>query len=1075
MAFEAAITRANGYGGLVDSAGLPFRDVGDPLAPTSGYDGFDLPHVLQFNANVGSTRIYWRDRWDEALRSAREDALAMETDTGLMGPLQERMLATANLPGHVAVPNDKDPVQKAVRDHLTAALAQMVGPEEQLHKLRMNLLWGVWFGRQGAKPIWRWVRVGGVKTMCMVDWAPMRGDKISTTKDGIPVADVYGGADQKMFPDSEITYTTNGARGLVLHGDCAWGWRQRVIIHRHELIDGDFFDAAAAEAAMGLGVRSRVYWLDWIRREWLARVCDFIDRVGLGITIWYYDAGNPKAKEQAETASREQSNRTNIVVARYGGEKDERKAVERVEVPVNGAEFLLRMMQDVREQQRLYIIGQTMSTGGDHVGGDMGGSHRAKFAQDTKRQIIEFDSRNLDATLTGSMKNPGLLSMMQYWTFPVTWPSDANPDGFRARWVTDLEDEESKDRLDAATALWGMGVDIKEDELRAAAGFTKPAEGDAVVSGAQGQDVGAPGEQRFPGDGKGPMPGEGGADAGLAPGEDDTSDEALLGDPAAFFRDGWPELYAERREGEVWQGPSGGYFTLKGGHVVPAAAPGGEGGKTSAGAAAPQRVSPAKVAAGIGSKLARGQGASAVADWEAVPKAQRVAVANALAPDQKRDLLEAAKKQKGQSAAPQATAPQAAPAAPADLPTFAKDVADVAAQTKTGGFGENKVFISHVFREMQKKQPGLTAEEFKGRLLEAQQAGLIQLSRADLVGAMNAADVAESSARRGEGEFHFVQSPGQREQTKPDAAAEQRVKEQAVADWRASQAPAQHALSAEEEALLGGDPLQHARDASGHEHKGEGEGGGQFTGSGGGAKATKGAKPSPARGIAGQLASGDMAGAAAAWEALPLGERPGVAASLPRAAAKKLLNAINSQQQAPQQSPQPAPAQQPAPSPRRMTHDELKQSVVGSLGRESVIDVAELQKALPNNSPEEINDALLALAAEDRKSPPTDRPAVRLVGVGDRSSFTSEELKSLPKGMGEEYGWVRLEAPQGTAGEIHPAERRRATGSDQFPAVAPVRPTVSAPEQHARLSPEEEAELYAECRREIDRVFPKGE
>jgi hypothetical protein len=35
---------------------------------------------------------------------------------------------------------------------------------------------------------------------------------------------------------------------------------------------------------------------------------------------------------------------------------------------------------------------------------------------------------------------------------------------------------------------------------------------------------------------------------------------------------------ARRQEGEVWKGPSGRYFTIKSGHVVPAKTPGGEGG-----------------------------------------------------------------------------------------------------------------------------------------------------------------------------------------------------------------------------------------------------------------------------------------------------------------------------------------------------------------------------------------------------------------------------------------------------------------------------------------------------------------
>jgi hypothetical protein len=493
MAFyESIAARANGYPGLVGPWGEPI-DRGTSFQPRTGYDGFAIPHTLNFASMVGSLRGYWRDRYDEALKFARDAAQDMEHDTTLMGPLQERMLAVVSLPGHVHVPNEKDPVQKFVKDHITKALEGMVGPEESILKLRMNLLWGLWFGRQGAKAKWAWTRQDGVKTLTLADWQPLRGDKISHLKDGTPAVDIYAASGEYEFPDADITTTTNGARALVLQGDMSWGWRSRVLIHRHELVDADFFDAEAAEAIFGLGIRSRVFWLDWISREWLARVSDFVDRVGLGVTLWYYDASNPQALAIAQTNAKTQTDRANIFVPRFG--TDKRPAVERVEVPTGGAEMLLRLRQDIREVQRLYIVGQTMSTGGSkQSGGDMGGSHRARLAADTKDQIRNFDARNLDATITGSMVHPGLISMIQYHTFPSTWPSERNPNGFRASWVTDLEADKSGEKVEAGIKVMTAGVALKADELRGAAGYSKPTEGDETVGGAQPIMPGGPGD-----------------------------------------------------------------------------------------------------------------------------------------------------------------------------------------------------------------------------------------------------------------------------------------------------------------------------------------------------------------------------------------------------------------------------------------------------------------------------------------------------------------------------------------------------------------------------------------------------
>jgi hypothetical protein len=74
---------------------------------------------------------------------------------------------------------------------------------------------------------------------------------------------------------------------------------------------------------------------------------------------------------------------------------------------------------------------------------------------------------------------------MQKWSFPETYPSDANPNGFAVRWVFDTEKSESGERLDAAAKVIGAGVTLKADEVRSAAGFSKPGPGDETVGGPQ--------------------------------------------------------------------------------------------------------------------------------------------------------------------------------------------------------------------------------------------------------------------------------------------------------------------------------------------------------------------------------------------------------------------------------------------------------------------------------------------------------------------------------------------------------------------------------------------------------------
>ncbi|RKG81184.1 hypothetical protein D7W79_05985 [Corallococcus exercitus] len=93
-------------------------------------------------------------------------------------------------------------------------------------------------------------------------------------------------------------------------------------------------------------------------------------------------------------------------------------------------------------------------------------------------------------------------------------------------------------------------------------------------------------------------------------------------------------------------------------------------------------------------------------------------------------------------------------AAPHDPAAFAKNVLRVARALPSGRFGDDKVFISHVWKAM---QPSWASREaFDSALLEANRKRHLTLTRADLVSVMNPADVAESEVRFYGATFHFV-------------------------------------------------------------------------------------------------------------------------------------------------------------------------------------------------------------------------------------------------------------------------------------------------------------------------------
>jgi len=114
-----------------------------------------------------------------------------------------------------------------------------------------------------------------------------------------------------------------------------------------------------------------------------------------------------------------------------------------------------------------------------------------------------------------------------------------------------------------------------------------------------------------------------------------------------------------------------------------------------------------------------------------------------------------------QSENPSCSAALPAPVSPPielDLPTFAEHVKAGARVSPTGRFGDSKVFISHVWRAVQSDPAFRTMDlaTFKERLAEANNARLLDLSRADLVQAMDPKDVEESELHYLNATFHFV-------------------------------------------------------------------------------------------------------------------------------------------------------------------------------------------------------------------------------------------------------------------------------------------------------------------------------
>ncbi|WP_166831428.1 hypothetical protein [Thalassoroseus pseudoceratinae] len=95
-----------------------------------------------------------------------------------------------------------------------------------------------------------------------------------------------------------------------------------------------------------------------------------------------------------------------------------------------------------------------------------------------------------------------------------------------------------------------------------------------------------------------------------------------------------------------------------------------------------------------------------------------------------------------------------------NLTEFADRVRTIAKNSATGRFGDNKVFLSHVWNQYRGDGGGngMTRSDFDQLLVDANRKNLLTLSRADLISAMDPQDVQSSEIRLANSTFHFLRT-----------------------------------------------------------------------------------------------------------------------------------------------------------------------------------------------------------------------------------------------------------------------------------------------------------------------------
>jgi Protein of unknown function (DUF935) len=519
---------------LFDGAGKPIP----PAALTS--DG--LGHVYTFQSlwNAANKSYSWR--WDEAYKRSQRDAVAMRRDCFLQGLLEERILPTSQMGWHVEPDNKKDRAQMQEAEYLTSCVQAMPNFERMTYCLLNE---GVWAGRSGAMLQWDWMDVRGERSFIPGQFNPVNGDKLQFTWDGIPEIMIYSSiSDQLEKEGCEIRITDRWRVAVFSRPE----WRDRLIVYKHIIIDADFFESEMHGGIMGVGCRNFIYWSNFIRLEVSSYLLDFMQRVGSGFNVYYYDPSNPQAQAEAVTIAKTQGRNTWIVWPRSPGDKGATKGVERIEPGTGNADVLRTMNEYFDDKIERYIVGQTMSGGSDNESG-LGGSGRAQFARQTKQNLIRGDCNRVEEAYTRDLIRP-----LQKYNRPQS--------KFRHRFKFDIDTEDPKEKLAAIKSAWEMGVTFDMDEVRELTGCAKPAADAELLKNPQmeqaAQGQGQPGQQPPPPNSDGGALFQGQPKQGMFEGKPAASAPAngngngphqLFGKPEVEKREGPPQRYEKDAEG----------------------------------------------------------------------------------------------------------------------------------------------------------------------------------------------------------------------------------------------------------------------------------------------------------------------------------------------------------------------------------------------------------------------------------------------------------------------------------------------------------------------------------------------
>jgi len=470
----------------------------DPAMGTGAPPNFGMdvvPHIHTASGRFGVASHAYLNM-DEALRDSRSNAQRMRSDCGIMEPVEARQRSVALLPWHIECDDKDSPEQKSLAEAMTAILEET----PRFTEMRRSLLEATWYGRYATANSFGADLVRGQWRTVVKRWEPRHGDKLvfrfddgSNTIDpdqiGIRVSSAFRGSAKPDINGHRRSKVMATETGLVYWLDRAE--RQTMIVHKHQIEDGPWEEPRMMGRIHGIGIRDRIYWTWYAMIECLQRVVEYLDRAAFGIEVWPYQAGNPRAKNETETAAKKAmgGGRTVILAPIPAGEDPETYMPRLIEPGLAGVSTTIDIIRTYFGHKiKRYILGQTLSSEADATGM---GSGVADAHMATLADILAYDAINLEETITKDF-----LRVLQVWNF-------RNSAHIKLKFRIDTESDNVVERMNALRQGWEMGLKLKADELYQILGTPKPDQSDEILINPKIAVPGMPGGNQ---PGQGPLP-----------------------------------------------------------------------------------------------------------------------------------------------------------------------------------------------------------------------------------------------------------------------------------------------------------------------------------------------------------------------------------------------------------------------------------------------------------------------------------------------------------------------------------------------------------------------------------------